>query len=253
MNFLRAHLMRCGLTAALLLACTPEPANPPAPAAVCTDTCESLGHDCGTVCGVACGGCEEGQACLGGHCRCAPSCGEDSCGADDGCGGTCPCAGATSCLECPLRLVLVDQWDDGVAVARVTVALESMASGSGDVLARVADLRFSGGPGLRLTAAQLGPALREARKELHRFARTNLPFEQLEDGTWRILVRPRTINPDVPPGRWLTMTWERTGPADGAPVTVSLVRRPQLLAPAAADSALQATPYDRPLTISVRR
>ena len=60
---------------------------------VCTDTCQSLGYECGThtVCDAStdCGTCSSGYECVGGQCEaCVPDCAGKECG-DDGCGGSC--------------------------------------------------------------------------------------------------------------------------------------------------------------------
>lgn len=47
------------------------------------------------MCGADCGSCDDGQACVYGHCECKPSCDGTRC--DDGCGGYCPCAAGTVC------------------------------------------------------------------------------------------------------------------------------------------------------------
>jgi hypothetical protein len=43
-------------------------------AAACTDTCASLGYDCGIVCGINCGYCDGENICRSGHCRAEPPC-----------------------------------------------------------------------------------------------------------------------------------------------------------------------------------
>lgn len=62
---------------------------------ICTDTCASLGYECGyqTICNkyIFCGGCYEGKQCSNGLCvtpTCIPNCYDRLCGGD-GCGGSC--------------------------------------------------------------------------------------------------------------------------------------------------------------------
>jgi len=97
-------------------------------ALTCTDTCETLGYDCGMqdVCGVeqSCGICGPGAECVIGFCDCSEVCG-DSCGTQVLCGestdcGTCPCAHSAEQLPCDNRVdrqelgAYIIQWELGV-------------------------------------------------------------------------------------------------------------------------------------------
>ncbi len=177
---------------------------------------------------------------------CAPSCGPDRCGQEDGCGGRCVCEGDASCLSCPLRLV---RGLAAGAAGTVTVTVESSAV-AGAPLPRLAELVISADRPVELQQVVVGPALAAARKRLHRFTDTDLPWQVTAEGHVRLMVFSGATHDDVPPGRWLSLRF--AVPGGGDQVTFRLVRRPDLLAPAAADGPLQASRYDSPLRIPVR-
>ena len=176
---------------------------------------------------------------------CAPVCGADRCGQEDGCGGRCACASDATCLSCPLRLVRVG---DGGPAGTVTLAVESSAV-AGAPLPRIAELAVAADRPVELLQVAVGPSLASAGKRLHRFTDTDLPFRRDPDGSFRLLVFSARGHAAVPPGRWLTLRFA-VAAEDTAHVDFSLVRRPDTLAPAAADVALQATRYDKPLRVS---
>ncbi|MBI5497401.1 MAG: hypothetical protein HY904_20470 [Deltaproteobacteria bacterium] len=208
---------------------------------------------CGRECGT-CGTSAEGHAlsCLGGFCRCVPACPADACGADDGCGGTCPCPADLTCRDCPLKLVRLDQRSANGALARVTLALEgnNLANGT---LARMADVRIAVSPAMELVSVRQEPLLRDANKELARFVETDRQFQKLPDGSWRVLLLSGPRNVDLQPGRWLTLTFAAGAQPPVGPVSFSLVRQADVMAPAAADQLLQVSAYDTPLTIPPAR
>ena len=177
---------------------------------------------------------------------CVPKCGLDRCGEEDGCGGRCVCAADASCLSCPLRLVR-----DPAAGAddSVTLTLDSSAV-AGIPLARLAELLIVADRPVELVQVAVGPALASARKRLHRFTDTDLPWQRTADGAFRLLVLSGGVHAEVPPGRWLSLRFAVPEAADE--VTFHLVRRPDVLAPVPADLALQATRYDAPLRVPVR-
>ena len=178
---------------------------------------------------------------------CVPVCGPERCGEEDGCGGRCACESEASCLSCPLRLQLVgDPSPDG----RVSVSLESSAVANVP-LPRLADLTITADRPVRLERIAIGPALAAAAKRLHRFTDTDLPWQRRADGSYRLLVYSGRTHAPVAPGRWLTLRFAVEG--DASDVRFSLVRRPDAVAPAAADQALQASRYDKPLLVPVGR
>ncbi|MEW5850751.1 MAG: hypothetical protein AB2A00_18330 [Myxococcota bacterium] len=248
--------LACGLSLVLLAGC-PQSNTGSQEAPKCTDTCESLGMQCGSVCGQDCGTCGQDEAghelsCVRGRCHCVPQCGAESCGRDDGCGYTCPCPGDVSCADCALRLVKVSQRTENGVVEQVTVAVESTSALV--VKPRLADLHIAVDQPMTLERVQLGAALGSARKLLHRFTGTNLPYQQQPDGSWRIMVMPGPRNAEVEAGQWLVLTFTRQpGSQQQGPVSFRLLRHDEVLAPGAANQSLQATAYDSPLAVSATR
>jgi len=179
---------------------------------------------------------------------CQPACGPESCGAQDGCGGRCACPHEASCLSCPLRLVRGATAPDGA----VSLTVESSAV-AGAPLPRLAELHIAANHPVEVVRVALGPALAAARKRLYRFTDTDLPWQRLPDGSIRLLVYSGSKHTPVAPGRWLTLRVALPDPPDGAfDTTFRLVRRPEVLAPAAADAALQRSAYDTPLVVPAR-
>ncbi len=230
------------------LACAPAGTAPP-PA--CIDTCQSTGAQCGEVCGVSCGTCPGAGVCREGRCVCTPQCAGKSCTDSDGCGGTCgPCDADVTCKDCKLRLVRVDQTIVLGEISRATIALESTATGPDP---RLADVRVAVDPPMELQTIEPGPPLQAAGKRLYRFTETNLPYFQLADGSFQLLVFSQDKALSIDPGRWLTMTFARPPGAHGPAyktVRFHLVHRAQTLAPIASDDALQTGAWDAPLAIS---
>lgn len=183
----------------------------------------------------------------GGGAVCAPACGLESCGEEDGCGGRCLCPHEASCLSCPLRLVRGAQ---AAADGTVSLTVESSAV-AGVPLPRLAELVIAADRPVELVQVALGPALAGARKRLYRFTETDLPWQRQPDGSYRLLVYSGAEHASVPPGRWLSLRFS-LGDAAAGDVAFSLVRRPEVLAPAAADAALQVSRYDTPLVVPAR-
>lgn len=218
----------------------------------CLDTCESLGRECGEVCGRPCGECVVGDegfssVCVGGLCRCVPSCSPDTCGGDDGCGGTCPCPEDVTCTDCGLRLVRVAVGGDSVALDTVSVAVEWNGPVDG-VLPRIADIRVEATEELELERVQIHEPLVDGRKLLHRFTGTNQPFRRLSDGSLQVLVFPGPRNDVVRPGRWLTLHFKNPSRVEG-PLSFRLVPHEQMLAPSGADALANVEGAGRPLVV----
>lgn len=218
----------------------------------CTDSCESLGYVCGEVCGQSCGSCDESAACVLGSCRCTPTCDASAGGKDDGCGGICPSAADFSCLDCGLKLVQVarELGDEGLSAVTLAVEVKSEAGKE----PRLADLRIAADQPVTLERVQATDVLGDAQKVLHRYVGTNLPFEQLADGTFRLVVESADVaHKPIGSGRWLTLRFRTTQKSARSDVRFRLVRREQTFAPLAADGPLQASAYDTPLTIRATR
>ncbi|MBM4321587.1 MAG: hypothetical protein FJ125_17000 [Deltaproteobacteria bacterium] len=176
---------------------------------------------------------------------CQPRCDAESCAMEDGCGGRCPCSPDASCLSCPLRLVRVV--DPAAGEGTLTVSLWS-SQVAGVPLPKLAELVIAADRPVQLQQVALGASLAAARKRLHRFTTSERPWQQLTDGSFRLLVYSGTQHLDIPPGRWLSLRFARTGgDATAGPVSFRLMRNPGGLAPAAADQALQETRYHTPL------
>jgi len=250
----RHTLARHALVAAVLFSlgagCSSK--GPPGPEKQCLDTCASLGRECGEVCGQACGACgvdasSHATTCVAGLCRCVPACSPDACNTPDGCGGTCLCAADTSCLTCALRLVRASQAGDARAVERVGVAVEWNGSTAGP-FARVADLRILPDPGLEVERVQLHEPVIDAKKLIHRFTETNLPWRRLEDGSIQLLLLPGPHNDEIRPGRWLTVYF--TNPTNKAgPLHFRLVTDQSSLAPVEAHTLASDGSAAQPLVV----
>ena len=223
---------------------------------VCSDTCESLGFECGEVCGRSCGTCEaaqgDGTSCVAGQCRCTPVC-AGGCGQSDGCGGTCPCPSQLSCQGCGLTLVNVAlEQDRESGGSYFTLAVEAKLDDA--AAPRLADFRIAADRPVELERVQATDVLGDAGKLLHRFVAGNLPYERLPDGTFRFVIESAGIkHSTIGSGRWLTLRFRADAAVAAQPVRFRLLRREQTFAPLTADAALQASAYDTPLTIEAVR
>lgn len=218
----------------------------------CLDTCESLGRECGEVCGTSCGMCspgDDGEAltCVGGLCRCVPTCAPGTCGGDDGCGGTCPCPEDVSCEDCGLRLVRSELAGDSRVLDRLSVSVEWNGPVDG-VLPRVADIRLNAPEHLEIERVQIHQPVVDARKLLHRFTGTNKAWRRLDDGKIQVLLLPGERNEVIRPGRWLTLHFVNPSRIEGAQ-KFNLVAHDQMVAPAAADALAKVEGVQRPLVL----
>ena len=136
----------------------------------------------------------------------------------------------------------------------MTIAVESSAV-AGTPLPRLAELQIAAdGPqgAVELLQVAVGPSLAATGKRLHRFTETDLPWQRLTDGSYRILVFSARDHAAIGAGRWLTMRFAiPESAADRDDVAFSIVRRPGLVAPEAADLALQDTRYESALRVPV--
>lgn len=172
---------------------------------------------------------------------------------EDGCGGTCACPADVSCMTCPLRLVRVDQVDAAGTAASATIALDSSAAW-GAAQPRLAEIVVAADAPVVLERLEVGDALAAAGKRVYRYPATNLPFERVDDRTWRLMVTSPGRNLPIMPGRWLTLHFARAGSAWAqGPLSFHLVRAEKLVAPEEANAALSATPFDSPVVIQARR
>lgn len=193
------------------------------PVGQCDDTCDGVGASCGTVCGRACGECALREACVAGA-----------------------CVGATSCDHCALTLSLADTPAEELAHGRVSLAIDHWPVPD-DPAPRIMDLRIAADADVELIGAVGGDALRLSRKELYVDPETGKPFRLREDGSYQIFVFRRDSAAPIAAGRIATLTFAVAAQAD---VEFRLLRRRQTFAPLTSDAALQATPYDRPLTVT---
>jgi hypothetical protein len=227
-----------------------------APPADCAKSCADLGYDCGEHCGASCGTCDGPQeSCRDHACVCEPRCGAARCGVDDGCGGTCaPCTTVASCADCPLRLSVVSrELTSGAAprITSVTLALDFSAA-MGSPLPGMADLRLQVEGPAELAEVAIGESLISARKGLFNDPDTGLPWRLLPDGTVQLLVLSTTSQADIPPGRWLFLTFRfERDEADllAAPLQVALIEREEVFAPVAADGLLRGQRFGGPVVI----
>ncbi len=225
--------------------CVPDPED-------CSETCESLGLECGEHCGEDCGSCDEAQsACVAGVCTCQPECPLTACGADDGCGALClPCPQDVSCEDCPLKLSVVEHEVSNGRVVGVTVALDFLPSANAE-LPGMADLRLTLGGNAKITGVALGEALLAADKELFVNANSGKPYRVLADGSVQLLVLATDNSTRIGSGRWLFLKLANPPSAGGdfAPFSVALVEREQILAPPLADQVLWGAGIGEPVVV----
>lgn len=184
---------------------------------VCRDTCQSAGHECGNVCGSDCGECESSESCIGGKCM-----------------------QATSCADCSMRLSLVERKKTGDRLTEITLVLDYEPHES-EPRPRMADLHIRANESVTLTNVAAGNALTDAGKDFFFDEITGKNWKELEDGTFRLLALSLSNSNELAAGRLATLTFSvQTDEA----VQFSILRRTQTFAPAAADSALQASAYD---------
>jgi hypothetical protein len=228
-------------------------ATPTGPDA-CAQSCSELGYECGDHCGASCGTCPTGETCVNHACECAPKCSAATCGQDNGCGGTCgPCAAAVTCSDCALRLEVVSMERDTQNLIRtVTVALD-FSPPVGSPLPAMADLRFALSGPAELVEVALGESLIAAEKGFFNDPETGRPYRLLGDGTLQLLVMSTANTRPISGGRWLFLTFRLMPRAPDAagyvPLTLSLVERPEILAPAAADAVLWGGAYGTPIVV----
>lgn len=225
--------------------------------AVCQETCESLGWECGEACGESCGVCNgEQEQCVEHQCKCLQSCDVFTCLSDDGCGGQCgPCANELNCEACPLQLSVVDQVVVDGLVSEVTLAVDYLP-GEGSPLPTIADIRLAVSGPVRLAQVGVGAPVTDAEKSLFTSSDTGKPFLILDEGVHQILVFSTGNTKPIESGRWLLLRFVM-GPqsADQAtnwtaePGVFTLVKREETLAPPGADATLWGGGYDVPVVV----
>ncbi len=225
--------------------CVPDPND-------CTETCASLGLECGTHCQETCGTCPgANDACVDGKCACQPTCTLASCGASDGCGGTCaPCPQDVSCAGCPLVLSVVERTESAGALRWVTLGLDYTAA-DGAEQPGLADLRLRVSGPAHLAGVALGEALVAADKQLFADPYSGQPFHVLADGTLQFLVLGTTGAKPIGSGHWLVVRFELPAPLPAGydPLVVGLIKREQTLTPPSADQALWGAAIDTPVVV----
>jgi hypothetical protein len=186
----------------------------------CVDDCEAANYVCGTICGVDCGTCGQDETCVFGKCK-----------------------SVRSSLAMQLENV---QTNAGRRNARLVIEFEPLED---QPLPRMADLRImlEGGSDLQMEAVSVGPALETADKNLFTDAQTNKPWQLLPEGAVQLLVYSSENVSEIGAGRWLTLEVSFRSSGDAR---LFLVRHEGLFAPSSADSAVQESAYDLPLTVT---
>lgn len=161
-----------------------------------------------------------------------------------------PCAERVSCEGCALQLRELEAGSTALGRTRVQLAVV-YAPGEDGTRARLADIRLHAPPAMDLVAARATDTLTRAGKELYVDDRTGESFRQRADGSYQLLVYAFANTDPLPQGQLARLTFEQRSPAEAPhePLRFSLVRRQQVLAPARADAALQASPYTTQLEV----
>lgn len=223
----------------------------------CTETCDSLGYECGEVCGVACGTCTGDQdACLDGKCVCQPACSLATCAQADLCGGECgPCTSLENCTDCALKLQVVEVVDSEGWNTEMTLALDYNPPAD-KPLPTMIDLWFKVDGPAELKTVGLGPALVAADKSLLADPNTGKPFLVMKDNTHQVVVFSTANTSPIGAGRLLLLRFKLGPKSSGEsatwasrPVTVSLVEREELFAPPPADAVLWGGGYGAPVVV----
>lgn len=186
----------------------------------CVETCSEAHYECGNICGVDCGSCGQDETCSLGKCK-------------------------SSWSSLMLRLEEAHKVS-GRIEARLAVEFDPA---DGQALPRMADLRLAleGAADLQIEAVSLGSALEKAGKTLFTDALTGKPWQVLPDGAVQLLVYSSQNVTEVGAGRWLTIVVSMRDVSDAK---LHLVRSQGLFAPLSADSAVQESAYDLPITVT---
>ena len=209
--------------------CVPEEA-------ACTDTCESLGYQCGEVCGESCGSCSGSQeSCSAGQCQCQPACAGRVCGDADGCGDFCtPCPVDTNCVDCVFKLAVAQKtFADGV-LTHVTLALTFSPSGN-TALPVMADLQLKVTGPATIERLGLGQALLDAEKEPLIHPHTGATYQRLDAETYRVILLSTQNTNVIEGGHWLSIRFAVGDTEMDGPATFQLKSHGQILAPSSAN------------------
>jgi hypothetical protein len=146
--------------------------------------------------------------------------------------------------------VRLEQLELDGRVAQVTLALE-VADATGELGARMADLYIEASGGMALDKVTPGDSVTSSGKELHRFAQTDRNFHQQLDGSFRIMVLSTNSVDSLAAGRLAELRFSRAVNADTGhePVSFRLLRKGITLAPAKANTLLEATSFDQPVVV----
>jgi len=182
---------------------------------------------------------------------CQPTCVAKTCGAPDGCGSTCePCPSEQNCVDCILKVHVVDRTYDGARLDTVTVAVDYNPP-EGAALPGIADLRFDLTGPAKVVRAGISKRLLDRGKTLHRDALTGEAWSMLGDERLQLLLLSASGKEPVDAGR-LAVFKLKIGSAEEpalTPVVIALMEREQIFAPSDADEALWTTSIGAPLSI----
>lgn len=184
-------------------------------ALACTETCASLGYECGEVCDLGCGSCAAPQNCNLGQCE-----------------------PAVSCDECSLRLRVSQKLVLKGVIDWFEVNIEYQPTEL-EPHPRLFDLRLETEPDLALISAEEGPAMLAAGKQLATSSTTENPWSEPQRGVFRFVALSMD---DATIGNGVLVKL-RFAPDHCGPLSLRIMRRSGVFAPEQADYGLQATDY----------
>ena len=214
----------------------------------CSASCESLGLECGLHCDEVCGSCGgELASCEQGICVCEPDCRDKACGDDNGCLAPCePCPNDRNCDDCILQFFVLPDGDEDPTSIRLAVDYHPTELSP---LPTMIDLRIEVPGDVTVQQAQEGNAIIAAEKSLTMDPATGDPFLQPEEDVLQFLMISAANTYTIESGRLLELTVRLGSPFEPvkSPVTLTLLKREQTMAPPPADQALWGEAFDTPL------
>ena len=176
---------------------------------------------------------------------------DEGCAVTEMCGELCgPCARDTSCEECPLRLVVAEREDKDGSLRSFVLALDFDAAPEAP-LPTMADIQLGVDGPARITEVELLEPLTEAGKDAVTDPDTGLPYREIEEDRFQILLLSTASNETISAGRWLRLRFLAggfSGPPT-RPIVVRLLKREQIFAPPPADALLWGSPIDQPVVL----
>jgi hypothetical protein len=146
-----------------------------------------------------------------------------------------------SCLDCVLKLSVVEKQVVDGRIAAVVLALD-FAAPAGVPLPSLADIRIKVGGSAQLAQVATGEVLIAAGKDFVADPSTGKPFRELPGGILQVLVYSGSSAATFGAGRVAFFKFLLKQPTE--PATFSLVIREQTFAPPAADQLLWGGGYD---------